>query len=69
MLSFPLHYFTPSYLQCSHYLSQIPQPATLLHVQTGVHRILWPREHVTTQTAKFNLGDQILIIVYLLISL
>jgi len=28
-LGFALHYFTPSYLQCSHYLSQIPQPVIL----------------------------------------
>ena len=31
VLGFASHYFTPSYLQCSHYLSQILQPAILLH--------------------------------------
>ena len=32
VLGFASHYFTPSYLQCLHYLSQIPQPAILLHI-------------------------------------
>ena len=31
VLGFTSHYFTPSYLQCSHYLSQ---PAILLHILT-----------------------------------
>ena len=36
VLGFALHYFTPSYLQCSHYLSQILQPAILLRILIGL---------------------------------
>jgi len=42
VLSFASHYFTPSYLQCLQYLSQIPQSAIILHTNTVAYiEIIW----------------------------